>query len=296
MKPIQFLELLILAAVWGGSFLFMRVAAPELGPIWLVELRMLLAGLMLLPLLLKQGLWSQMRSHWRSLLLVGLLNSAIPFSLLSFTSLFLPAGVTAILNGTVPFFGVAVAYIWLRETLTWNRIAGLIVGFLGVVVLVGLRGTVLTADLLLAISAGLCAALMYAIAAPYVRLHLRQVSPLAISTGSLLGAALCLSPLLPFTQPGQLPSPATLWSLLGLSFLSTAFAYLLYFRLIHEIGSTRALTVAYLIPLFAMFWGALILQESITLSMIVGGGLVLLGTALANQVLDLSAYLRPQKP
>lgn len=291
MKPIQVAELLLLAALWGASFLFMRIAAPELGPIWLIECRVLLSGLTLLPLLLKQGLFRQMWLYWRSLTVVGLLNSAFPFSLLAFSSLSLPAGTTAILNGTVPFFGVAVAYFWLHEKLTVSRIVGLVVGFTGVVVLVGLRGAALTPSILLAIATGLCAALMYAIAAPYIRLHLYGVPSLVIATGSQLSAAIFLLPLLPFTQPATAPSPNAVFAVVGLAFLSTSLAYMLYFRLIHAVGSTRALTVAYLIPLFAILWGALVLNEAITLSMVAGGTLILLGTAIANQVVKL-----PTKP
>lgn len=289
MKPLQIAELLLLAALWGGSFLFMRIAAPELGPVWLIEFRVLLSGLTLLPLLVKQGLLNQMRVHRRSLMVVGLLNSALPFSLLAFTSLSLPAGTTAILNGTVPFFGVAVAYVWLREKLTTSRILGLMVGFAGVVVLVGLRGTAITPGILLAIATGLCAALMYAIAAPFIRLHLHGVPSLVIATGSQLSAAAFLLPLLPFTQPHRLPSQGAVLAVIGLALLSTSLAYILYFRLIHTVGSTRALTVAYLIPLFAILWGAIVLNETITVSMVAGGALILLGTAIANQVLKLPA-------
>jgi len=287
MAPIQIAELFLLAALWGGSFLFMRIAAPELGPIWLIESRVVLSGLSLLPVLLYQGLAPQLRQCWRSLLVVGLLNSALPFSLLAFSSLFLPAGTTAILNGTVPFFGVAVASIWLREPLSASRIVGLVLGFGGVVVLVGLRGTAITPEIWLAIATGLCAALMYAIAAPFIHLTLRGVPSLVIATGSQLCAAICLLPLLPFTQPVMPPSRPTVLAVFGLAILSTSLAYILYFRLIHSIGSTRALTVAYLIPLFAMLWGALLLQEAITVSMVAGSGLILLGTAIANQVIRL---------
>ncbi|NEQ42508.1 MAG: DMT family transporter [Leptolyngbya sp. SIOISBB] len=287
MSPVQMAELFLLAALWGGSFLFMRIAAPELGPIWLIELRVLLAGGSLLPVLLHQGLVSQMRQHWRSLAVVGLLNSALPFSLLAFSSLSLPAGTTSILNGTVPFFGVAVAYVWLREPLTLNRLVGLGLGFSGVVVLVGLRGTALTPEILWAIATGLCAALMYAIAAPFIRLNLQGVPAIVIATGSQLTAATFLWPLLPFTLPAQTPSSSALFAVVGLALLSTSLAYILYFRLIHAVGSTRALTVTYLIPLFAILWGALILQEAITVSMVVGGALTLLGTAIANQVIKL---------
>ncbi|MGF1460334.1 MAG: DMT family transporter [Leptolyngbyaceae cyanobacterium] len=287
MKSWQIAEILLLAALWGGSFLFMRIAAPELGPIWLIEFRVLIAGLTLLPLLIHQGHLSHTRRHWRSLGVVGLLNSALPFSLLAFTSLSLPAGTTAILNSTVPFFGVAVAYIWLQEQLTRSRLLGLLLGFTGVVVLVGLRDTALTPNILGAIATGLCAALMYAIAAPFIRLNLTGVPPIVIATGSQLSAAILLLPLLPFTQPSQVPSTQALFSILGLALLSTSLAYILYFRLIHAVGSTQALTVTYLIPLFAILWGTLILGEAITPSMVAGGTLILLGTAIANQVIKL---------
>lgn len=287
MKPLQIAELFLLAALWGGSFLFMRIAAPEFGPIWLIESRVLLAGVSLFPLLLYQGLWPHLRRQWWPLLIVGILNSAVPFSLLAFTSLFLPAGMTAILNGTAPFFGVAVAYVWLQEQLNLSRVVGLLLGFTGVVVLVGLRQSAITSEFLLAIAAGLCAALMYAIAAPFIRLNLPGVPSLVIATGSQLGAAVFLMPLLPFTQPVQLPSRIAILAVIAIAVLSTSLAYILYFRLIQAVGSTRALTVTYLIPLFAMLWGALVLREAITLSMVIGGGLILLGTAIANEVLKL---------
>ncbi|MGF1523959.1 MAG: DMT family transporter [Leptolyngbyaceae cyanobacterium] len=284
MKPLQIAELFALAALWGGSFLFMRIAAPEFGPVWLIEFRVLLAGLALLPLLLGQGLLPELNRSLRPLLIVGLLNSALPFSLLAFASLYLPAGMAAILNGTAPFFGVGVAFVWLHEKLTMNRVVGLLLGFTGVVVLVGLREAAVTAGLGWAIAAGLCAALMYAVAAPFIRLNLQGVPSLVIATGSQLSAALCLFPLLPFTRPAELPSSISILALIGLALLSTSLAYILYFRLINSVGSTRALTVTYLIPLFAMLWGALFLKEAITAAMVIGGGLILLGTAIANGV------------
>ncbi|MEM6518596.1 MAG: DMT family transporter [Cyanobacteria bacterium P01_C01_bin.70] len=295
MAPLQIAELLLLAALWGGSFLFMRIAAPELGPIWLIECRVLLAGLTLLPLLLRQGLGRVLHQHWRSLTIVGLLNSALPFSLLAFTSLFLPAGTTAILNGTAHFFGVAIADVWLGARLTISRLWGLLLGFSGVVVLVSLHGTALTPEIFLAIATGLCAALMYAIAAPLIRLNLQGVPSLVITTGSQLSAAVCLLPLLPFTWPQQSPSQLALLAVLGLALLSTALAYILYFRLIQAVGSTRALTVTYLIPLFAILWGALLLKEAITVAMVTGGILVLLGTAIANRVIKLPVSFSKSK-
>jgi drug/metabolite transporter (DMT)-like permease len=286
MKTSQIAELLLLAALWGGSFLFMRIAAPQLGPIWLIECRVLLAGGILLPLLVRLDLARELRPRWRSLLVVGCLNSALPFSLLAFASVSLPAGMTSILNGTVPIFGIAVAAIWLRERLTIPRLLGSLLGFVGVVVLIGWQPISANTSFFIAVAAGLWAALMYAIAAPYIKQTLVGTPPLVVATGSQLGAALVLLPALPFTVPASLPSPQVILSVVALAGLSTSLAYMLYFRLINNVGPTRALTVTYLIPVFATLWGALFLQETITLSTVLGGGLVLVGTAIANGVLS----------
>ena len=285
MKRSDIFELLLLAALWGGSFLFMRIAAPVLGPVWLIELRVLLAGLVLLPMLTRLGLLGKLRQNLALLLVVGCLNSAIPFLLLAFASVSLPAGFTSILNGTAPLFGTVVASVWLHEKLTTARMMGFVLGFIGVVILVGWKTIDTTPGILLAIVAALSAALMYASAAPYIKQNLTDVPALVATTGSQLGAALAIVPALPFTVPQQPPSAEVVISVLALALLSTAFAYILFFRLIQNIGSTKALTVTYLIPIFAMLWGAMVLKEAITASMILGCGLVLLGTAIANDVL-----------
>ena len=279
-------ELLLLAALWGGSFLFMRIAAPVLGPVWLIEFRVLIAGLVLLPILARLGHMGELRRQLVPLLVVGCLNSAIPFLLLAFASVSLPAGFTSILNGTAPLFGTVVASVWLHEKLTPARMLGFILGFMGVVILVGWKALETTPDVLIAIAAALLGALMYAIAAPYIKQNLTGVPSLVVTTGSQLGAALVIIPALPFTIPQRVPSAQVALSVLALAILSTAAAYILYFRLIQNVGSTKALTVTYLIPIFAMLWGALMLNEAVTLSMMVGCGMVLLGTAIANDILQ----------
>ena len=285
MKLSDIFELLLLAALWGGSFLFMRIAAPVLGPVWLIELRVLLAGVVLLPVLARLGLLGEIRRNLIPLLIVGCINSAIPFLLLAFASVSLPAGFTSILNGTAPLFGTMVAAVWLQEKLTPARMLGFILGFIGVVILVGWKAIETTPGFLIAIVAALLAALMYAIAAPFIKQNLADVPSLVATTGSQLGAALVIMPVLPFTVPQQAPSVGVVISVLSLAVLSTAFAYILFFRLIQNIGSTKALTVTYLIPIFAMLWGAIVLKEVVTPSMIFGCGLVLLGTAIANDLL-----------
>jgi drug/metabolite transporter (DMT)-like permease len=285
MNRLDALALLLLASLWGASFLFMRIAAPVLGPIWLIELRVLLAGLSLLPLVLRSQLWPEIKCRWRTLAIVGGINSALPFSLLAFSAVSLPAGFTSILNATAPLFGAIVASVWLKEKLTGARLIGFLLGFTGIVVLVGWQTFTATAGFSVAVLAGLLAAIMYAIAAPFAKRNLVGVSPLAATAGSQLCAAVLFIPLLPFTMPQQMPSAIVIMAVIGLALLSTACAYLIYFRLIQSIGATKTLTVTYLIPIFAMLWGAIWLRETITPAMLIGCGLVLLGTAIANDLL-----------
>jgi drug/metabolite transporter (DMT)-like permease len=285
-RPSDGVELLLLAALWGGSFLFMRIAAPVLGPVWLIELRVLLAGLALLPMLIRFKLWSDLRRHAVPLFVVGCINSALPFLLLAFASVSLPAGLTSILNATAPLFGLFIAVAWLGEKSTLKRLLGFGFGLVGVMVLVGWRTVAITPVFLTAIAAGLLAALLYAIAAPYVKKHLADIPPLVIATGSQLSAALFLLPAVLFTVPHTIPQPNVILSVLALAICSTAFAYILYFRLIQNIGATATLTVTYLIPLFAIIWGAIVLHEPVTLSMLLGCSLVLLGTAIANNMFE----------
>ncbi|MDX1417484.1 MAG: DMT family transporter [Candidatus Promineifilaceae bacterium] len=284
MSPLHLLELLVLSGIWGASFLFMRIAAPVMGPVWLIEFRVLVAGLVLLPVLARRGKLGQLRRFWKPLLILGIINSAVPFTLLAFASVFLPAGLTSILNATAPLFGVVVAFFWLHERLSLARVIGFLLGFAGVVILVGWENGVGAELPLAAVVAALTAALMYAVAAPYARLRLGAAVPLTTATGSQLGAALFLLPAVPFATPRQALSLYVLLVALALAVLSTAVAYILYFRLINSIGSSKALTVTYLVPLFAMVWAFVVLAEPITPAMLTGCAFILLGTAVANEL------------
>jgi drug/metabolite transporter (DMT)-like permease len=285
MRFVDVIALFLLAALWGGSFLFLRIAAPELGAVWLIEIRVLIAGLALLPLLIRLNVWGEVRRKALPLFVVGCINSALPFVCLAFASISLPAGFTSILNATSPLFGTVVAAIWLKEVLTIRRLLGFVLGFAGVLILIGWKTVAVTPAFLMSIAAGLAAAVMYAIAAPYTKRQLSGVPPVVTATMSQLSAALILVPALPFTVPQKFPSTGVLLSVLALALFSTSIAYILYFRLIQTIGSTKALTVTYLVPVFAMIWGAIFLKEPITASMVLGGSLILLGTAIANDLL-----------
>lgn len=284
MSVIDIFQLLILAILWGSSFLFMRIAAPVIGPVWLIEFRVLLASLILLPMLVRAGLWYEIRRNWMAMVFVGGLGSAIPYSLMAFSSISLPAGFTSILNATAPLFGTVIAWVWFQEKLSIARIVGFILGFLGVIVLVGMKELAATPACFMAVSAGLLAAFLYAIAAPYIKQRLAGVSALAIATGSQFSAALILLPVMPFTIPNQPPTKIVIVAIVSLALISSVLAHLIYFKLIERIGSTKALTVTYLIPIFAMIWGAIFLRETINLSMILGSSLILIGTAIANDV------------
>ena len=292
MRASDVLELLLLSALWGGSFLFMRIAAPVLGPVWLIECRVLLAGLALLPLILRPQTWAVIRPRLVPLFILGSINSALPFLFLAFASLSLPAGYTSIVNATAPLFGTLIAATWFQERLTVARIIGLILGFAGVVLLIGLQPMTITPMVVGSITAGLMAAMMYAIAAPYAKRHLSGIPPLIIAPVSQLSAAVALLPLLPFTAPTTIPSTKIMLAVLALALFSTSLAYLLYFRLIQNIGASKALTVSYLVPVFAVLWGTIFLHEALTVAIVLGCCLILIGTAVANGLLVRSSRTR----
>ena len=281
MSPASLALLVLLAALWGGAFVFMRVAAPALGPLPLAYARVALAATALLLLALAQRRVPPFRTRWREFAVLGIVNSALPFALFSFALLHVPASTGAILNATSPFFAAIAAAYWLREALTWRKVAGMALGLAGVTTLVGWHPEAVTADVALALAACLAAALCYALGGVYAKHRLGGVPSFAIACASQVTAAIALMPLLPFTS---IPGPVTVLvaaNVVALALASTALAYLIYFRLIAVAGPQRALTVTFLIPLFGVLWGALFLGEPVTSGMLAGGALIVAGTTLA---------------
>lgn len=289
-------ELLVLAALWGASFLFMRVAAPELGPVALIALRVGIAAALLVPLLALRRGFGQLAGRAGPVLVVGVLNSALPFCLLAYATLSVTAGLASILNATSPLWGGLVAHVWLRERLTRSRVAGLLVGLAGVAVLVWGRASFRAGGTGLAVAAALAATLSYGVAASYTRRRLAGVDPLAVAAGSQLAAALVLAAPALLLWPAQPVSPRAWASVAALGVVCTAVAYVLYFRLIAHVGAGRAIAVTFLIPPFAVAWGALLLGEAITARMLAGAGVVLVGTALATGLVELPAPRRAARP
>ena len=275
-------QLLLLSALWGGSFIFIRVTVPLLGPIVTAEARVLIAGLALLLYAIIIGARLELQSRWPQYLLIGTLNSAVPFALISAAEIHLSASMAAILNATSPLFGAVISAVWLKELLTGRKIVGTTIAVVGVVVLVGWSPLPLNSVTLISIGASLLASALYGLAGTYTRAKVTAAPPLGMAVGSQLGASLMLTPLLPFMPPTAAPSLVVILCVLTLALFSTALAYVLYFRLIVDIGATRALTVTFLAPIFGVIWGALFLGEGITVSKVVGCGIILLGTAFVT--------------
>jgi drug/metabolite transporter (DMT)-like permease len=291
-RPADLIELLALAALWGASFLFMRVAAPELGPVALIALRVGIAAALLLPALALRGGLPALRGRLWHVTAVGVINSAVPFCLLAYATLTLTAGLASILNATSPLWGGLVAHLWLGERLGRARVAGLAVGFAGVAFLATGRSALGAPGGGAAVSAALAATLSYGVAASYTRRFLRGVDPLAVAAGSQVAAALVLLAPAWALWPAAAPSARAWGAVLALGVASTAVAYVMYFRLIARIGPARAISVTFLIPAFAVAWGALLLGEAVSARTLAGAAVVLAGTALATGAFAVRAPAR----
>lgn len=285
MKTRDLIDLLVLGAIWGASFLFMRVAAPEFGAVPLIAARVGIAALFLIAVLARRGGLAHLSPNAARLTFLGAINSAIPFSLFAYAVLSVTAGFAAVLNSTAPLFGALVAFIWLRDRPAPTRIAGLVVGFVGVLILVWGRVSVRDDGGGAAVLAGLTAAVLYGISANYAKKRLSDIDPLVIATGSLIAATVLLLPLAFYAWPQTSPSQASWVSAVLLAVICTGIAYILYFRLLSRIGPSKTLAVTYLIPAFGVLWGHLFLHEPVTASMLVGCAVILLGTTLATGML-----------
>ncbi|MFN0184988.1 MAG: DMT family transporter [Aquabacterium sp.] len=279
-------DLILLAALWGASFLFMRLTAPAFGPIAMAALRVAGAALVLLPLLAQRRQLPLLARHAVPLLVVGIANSALPFALFGFAALHLAGGLSAIFNAATPLFGAAIAWLWLGQRLAGWRLAGLAIGFSGVAALARAKaGDAAAGGPAWAVAACLLAPVLYGFSANYTRRALADVPPLVVATGSQLGATVVLAAPAAWLWPAEMPGPQAWAALAGLAVLCTGLAYVLYFRLIAHAGAGYAMAVTYLVPAFAVVWGGLLLAEPVTMAMLSGCAVILLGTALATGLL-----------
>jgi drug/metabolite transporter (DMT)-like permease len=292
MKGRDLTDLLLLAAIWGASFLFMRMAVPAFGPVALAFVRVAGAALLLLPWLLMRGEALVLRQRWRALLVLRLTNSAMPFMLFGYAVYTLPAALAAIFNAATPLCTALIAWAWLGDPLNRWRSLGLALGFAGVggLALVksltapagaGLAALRVDGPTLLAIAACLLGTLLYGYAGNHAKRHLPGVPAMAMAAGTQLAAALSLALPARLTWPPTTPGARDWLAAIGLTVLASGLAYILYFRLITRVGPTGAASVNFLVPVFAALWGAVFLTELPTLPMLAGGAVILAGTALA---------------
>jgi drug/metabolite transporter (DMT)-like permease len=310
MKTRHLVQLLALAALWGASFLFIRVGVAEFGVAPLMALRVTIGALFLVAMTVARGApaaaFVTLRAQALPLFVVGVLNSAAPFCLFAFAELTLSAGTTSVINATTPLWGALVAYVWLGDRLTLLRTLGMALGFAGVITLVwdqiavahgATGGTASSAPgtAVVAALAALGAALLYGVAANYTRRRLRGVDALTVATGSMIGSSVALIPFALATWPST-PVSATAWgAVLSLGVACTGVAYFIYFHLLNVAGPARAMTVTFIIPVFGILWGALFLHEPVSLVMLEGCAIVLVGTALATGIVRRIPGLGPRR-
>ena len=281
MRPVDLGRLLLLAAIWGASYLFMRIAVPHVGAEWMAEGRTLAGGLVMLAYLAATRTMPAVSRHWRGYLVLGVVAVAIPFWLIGTAVKTIDASTAAILNATSPIFSAIVAAVWIRDRLTVEKVAGIALSMAGIAILVGWTPKPMTGEELLACSLSLAACACYGFSSVFTKVCLKDAPPAALSTASCLVAAAAMAPFTPW-QVAFAPVPASAWlAILVLGVLCTGFAFILYYRLIADLGPVRATTVTLLIPVFGILWGVLFLGEPLTPGRVAGAATVLLGCALA---------------
>lgn len=287
MKIRDLVDLILLAAVWGGSYLFMRVSVPEFGAVPMMMVRVSLAGLFLLPVVFWKKRQQIMMRNIIPISIVGIFNSALPFSLIAYSTLYVTAGFASVLNAATPIFAATIAFAWLGKKLSKIAVLGLVIGIIGVLLLVwdkiGFSG-----DVGLAILAGIFGTISYGIAANFTKKNLAGIDPVAITAGSLLIAGIALLPLAILWWPENTPSNKGWINLIILAIVCTAFAQVIFFRLIERTGATNATTVTFLIPVFGLLWGKLFLDELLEFSVLIAGSVILIGTSMTTGLIKFS--------
>ena len=281
MRPADLARLVALAAMWGASYLFMRYAVPYLGPVPMIALRVLLAGIALAVFVYATGGSVGWREHWRAYLFVGAVGMALPFLLIAQALTVIDASTAAILNALSPLFASIVAAIWIRDPVTPAKATGIALCLAGTAVLVGWTPAPMSARELLAAAMSVIATAIYGFTIVYTKVKLKDASPMGTAVGTLLLAAAAVLPLVPFTARNMGAVPAMAWlSVLGLALVSTTVAFIFYYRLIADVGPVKAVTVTLLVPVFGMLWGVVFLGEPVTPGRIAGCLIILSGCSL----------------
>jgi len=283
LRPADLARLVALAAMWGGSYLFMRAAVPYFGAVPLIALRVLIAGVALLAFLVATGGRIDWRRHWRAFLFVGAVGLAAPFVLIAEALTAIDASTAAILNALSPLFATIVAAIWIRDPVTPAKITGIALCLVGTAVLVGWTPVPMSTHELFAALLSVAATALYGYTIVFTKVYLKEASPLGTAAGTLLMAALALVPIALFVPTPHPASaiPAMAWiAMLGLAIVSTTVAFIFYYRLIADVGPVKAITVTLLVPIFGMVWGVVFLGEPVTAGRLAGCAIILAGCSL----------------
>ncbi|MDA9920956.1 DMT family transporter [Gammaproteobacteria bacterium] len=271
--------LTFLGALWGSAFMFIKVATPEFGPIALVNTRLLIASLIFLPILLQKKYIHLLKPIWKQVLVLSIMNNAIPFTLFSYASFGADSNILAILNATTAFNTMIIAYLWIGESVSLKQLFGLILGFIGIFILVNPQNSDTT---LIASLSALLAAFFYSYSTVYIQRQSVNANKMVLIGWSIVFSAVFMIPVSIFNLPETLPSASAIGSAFWLGAVSTGLGFLGYVRLIDKIGAVKTSTVAYFLPVFGIIWGSIFLDEKITYTIILGCLIVLIGIYLSN--------------
>jgi drug/metabolite transporter (DMT)-like permease len=271
--------LTFLGALWGSAFMFIKVATPEFGPVALVNTRLIIASLIFLPILLRNKYVHLLKPIWKQVLVLAVMNNAIPFTLFSYASFGADSNILAILNATTAFNTMMIAYLWIGEDVTLKQLCGLVIGFIGVFILVNPQNSNTT---LISSLSALLAAFFYSFSTVYIQKNSVNANKMVLIGWSIIFSAVIMLPVTIFYLPDSIPSVAAISSAFWLGAISTGLGFIGYVRLIDKIGAVKTSTVAYFLPVFGIIWGAIFLDEVITLTIIIGCLVVLIGIYLSN--------------
>jgi drug/metabolite transporter (DMT)-like permease len=271
--------LTFLGALWGSAFMFIKVATPEFGPIALVNTRLLIASLIFLPILLQKKYIHLLKPIWKQVLVLSIMNNAIPFTLFSYASFGADSNILAILNATTAFNTMIIAYLWIGESVSLKQLFGLILGFIGIFILVNPQNSDTT---LIASFSALLAAFFYSYSTVYIQRQSVNANKMVLIGWSIVFSAVFMIPVSIFNLPETLPSASAIGSAFWLGAVSTGLGFLGYVRLIDKIGAVKTSTVAYFLPVFGIIWGSIFLDEKITSTIFLGCLIVLIGIYLSN--------------
>lgn len=280
MKPADILRMLLLAAIWGSSYLFIKLIAPVIGVQLTMGARVMIAALFLAVISMVKGQFPSFKKYWWQYILLGAFNMVLPNLLVVFSVMRLNASMGSVLNATTPLFTLLIARIWLKEKLSFTKITGLLLGIAGIVILVGWNPIAINNKTLLAVAASITAAVCYGIANVLSRVKFAASNPMQTASGQMIGAAMLVVPFLfTDTNPDFFSAPVLI-PLLMLGIVCTALAFIIFFKLVSNIGSVNTSLVTILVPVFGIIWSAIFLHEPVTIGLVIGLVFIITGLTL----------------